>query len=177
MEGWHGLAAAVLLSLERLFYVWVWRAPGAFRDACAGVPLPQMVDPGDTLRFFFCGFKLLQSAVFVGWCYLYGRGLLWPSAPGVFLVLGCVLLTFGQTLNLGVFYRLGAVGVFYGNRFGYDIRWCREFPFSLCDHPQYVGAVLSIWGFFLIMRFPHSDWSVIPLLETVYYALGAYWER
>ena len=36
---------------------------------------------------------------------------------------------------------------------------------------------MSIWGFFLIMRFPHGDWFVLPALETVYYALGAYYEQ
>jgi hypothetical protein len=43
-------------------------------------------------------------------------------------------------------------------------------------HPQYVGAVLTIWGVFLIVRFPHGDWLVLPALETVYYALGARFE-
>jgi hypothetical protein len=37
--------------------------------------------------------------------------------------------------------------------------------------------VLSIWGFFLLMRFPHGDWYVIPALESVYYLAGAYLER
>jgi phosphatidyl-N-methylethanolamine N-methyltransferase len=67
--------------------------------------------------------------------------------------------------------------VFYGDKFGYEVCWCRKFPFSLLKHPQYVGALLSIWGFFLAMRFPHEDWYILPALETVYYSLGAYFER
>ena len=47
----------------------------------------------------------------------------------------------------------------------------------MCDDPQYVGTVLSIWGFFLVMRFPHDDWLVLPVLETIYYTLGARLER
>ena len=43
-------------------------------------------------------------------------------------------------------------------------------------HPQYVGAVLTIWGFFLVMRFPHADWFLLPAVETVYYSVGAYFE-
>jgi hypothetical protein len=39
------------------------------------------------------------------------------------------LIAIGQTLNAGVFYQLGSVGVFYGNRFGHDVEWCRGFPF------------------------------------------------
>ncbi len=52
-----------------------------------------------------------------------------------------------------------------------------KFPFSLLKHPQYAGALLSIWGFFLAMRFPHPDWYLLPSLETLYYALGAYLEQ
>jgi hypothetical protein len=34
-------------------------------------------------------------------------------------------------------------------------------------------VVLTIWGFFLGMRFPHDDWFMLPVLETLYYAVGA----
>jgi hypothetical protein len=34
MNLWALLVAALLLSLERLCYVWVWRTPGAFRAWC-----------------------------------------------------------------------------------------------------------------------------------------------
>jgi hypothetical protein len=30
---------------------------------------------------------------------------------------------------------------------------------------------------FLIMRFPHADWYLLPAIETVYYVLGAYCEQ
>ena len=130
------------------------------------------------LRFLFYGFKILQFTVFIGWCYFHGNGSLtpfsgdlWSLAPGVVLIVG------GQTLNLSVFYRLGKVGVFYGDKFGYHVPWCHRFPFSLFKHPQYAGTLLSIWGFFLVMRFPHDDWYLLPLLETGYYTLGAYLER
>jgi methylene-fatty-acyl-phospholipid synthase len=89
------------------------------------------------------------------------------------LTVGTILVIAGQTLNLGVFYRLGTLGVFYGNCFGHEIRWCREFPFSVLDHPQYVGAVTSIWGFFIAARYASPDWYLLPLLESVYYGIGA----
>jgi methylene-fatty-acyl-phospholipid synthase len=134
--------------------------------------------PVEVVQKLCCGFKAIQVVVFIGWCYVYGHGSLWPPSAGVWaLGLGGVLLVVGQILNVSVFYRLGKVGVFYGNRFGYKIPWCSTFPFSLCAHPQYVGTVLSIWGFFLVMRFPHDDWYLLPILETVYYILGAYYER
>jgi len=92
------------------------------------------------------------------------------------VTIGAMLVIVGQGLNIGVFFRLGALGVFYGSRFGYEIPRCREFPFSLVDHPQYVGALSSIWGFFIALRFPCHDWHVLPALETVYYVMGAWLE-
>ena len=53
------------------------------------------------------------------------------------------------------------------------MRHCREFPFSLLSHPQYVRTMLTIWGVFLALRFPHADWHVLRAVETVYYAAAA----
>ena len=135
-------------------------------------------EPVDALRRIFYGFKALQLLVFVGWCYLYGDGSLLPASGSVLPpVAGLLLIAIGQVFNIGVFFRLGNQGVFYGNRFGFEIPWNEAFPFSLLKHPQYVGAVLSIWGFFIAMRFPRADWYLIPSLETVYYFLGACLEQ
>jgi phosphatidyl-N-methylethanolamine N-methyltransferase len=175
---WILLGAAFLLSLERICYLWIWRKPAAFRYWCARPLLAWIGGPVDILALLFCGFKALQLAVFVSWGYVHGNGSLWPlNATVGSLIGGGLLIAVGQSLNIGVFYRLGKVGVFYGNKFGYKIPWQRGFPFCFLSHPQYVGAVLSIWGFFLLLRFPHHDWYLIPALETLYYAAGAYFER
>jgi methylene-fatty-acyl-phospholipid synthase len=130
--------------------------------------------PVDVIQTLFYGFKGLQVAVFFGWCYIHGNGSLSPAGSGLLpLGMGGVLIVAGQILNWGVFYRLGRVRVFYGNKLGYAVPWCRAFPFSWFRHPQYVGIVCSIWGVFLIMRFPHHDWYLLPALETLYYVLGA----
>jgi hypothetical protein len=109
---------------------------------------------------------------------VYGHGSVLPASrdPGA-LALGGAALAVGQVLNWSVFYRLGTVGVFYGDRLGYEVPWCQAFPFSWLSHPQYVGTVLSIWGFFLVMRFPEADWLVLPVLETVYYVVGSLLEE
>lgn len=170
MTVWIFLAAAAVLSLERIAYVWIWRAPHSFRAVCA--------NPVDALRNLFYVFKALQGAVFLGWWYVVGDDKLWPPAAGPLpLAIAGASIVFGQMLNLGVFYRLGHVGVFYGNRLGYDVPRCEEFPFSLLDHPQYVGTLLTIWGLFAMMRFPHDDWWALPALETVYYLVGARFEN
>lgn len=178
MSLWVLLFAAAVLSLERLCYMWIWHAPEAFRAWCEHPVVAHCGKPSDIVRQLFYGFKVIQGAVFIGWCYVYGAGSLWPLSGSAWsLGLGGALLGVGQTLNISVFYRLGKMGVFYGNKLGYEMPWCRGFPFSCLKHPQYVGTVLSIWGFFLLTRFPHDDWYLLPCLETVYYALGAYYER
>jgi hypothetical protein len=174
---WIFIAAAVLLSLERICYLWIWRAPAPFKSWCARAKLAWIGEPVDVLRFLFAGFKILQCSVFLAWCFIHGNGSLWPLAGSpLSLASGAALIVAGQILNASVFHRLGKVGVFYGNKLGYRVPWCREFPFSCLKHPQYVGALLSIWGFFLLMRFPHYDWYMLPALETAYYALGAHLE-
>ena len=168
------LGAAPLLAVERVCYVWIARAPAAFRRWCARPPVAWLGPPVSIVGLLFAGFKVLQLAVFFAWCYVHGDGVLPPtySSPAA-LVLGGALVIAGQVLNLGVFYRLRVVGVLFGGRLGHAVPWCRAFPFSRFSHPQYVGTVATIWGFFLAMRFPHPDWYQLPVLETLYYALGA----
>lgn len=178
MSLWVFLLAAILLSLERLCYIWAWHYPESFRAFCARPATAVLGEPVAALQKLFYCFKGLQLAVFIGWCYFHGGGVLslFNGNPLALTVGGASLIA-GQLLNFSVFYRLGRVGVFYGNKFGHEIPWSREFPFSLLKHPQYVGVVLSIWGFFLIMRFPHADWYLLPILETAYYALGIRFEQ
>jgi phosphatidyl-N-methylethanolamine N-methyltransferase len=166
------------LSLERVCYIYISRAPEGFLRFCNRPRAVSLGGPVEVLRTLFYGFKGLQCAVFLGWCYVHGDGSLSPAGRGILpLAIGGALIAAGQMLSCGVFYRLGTVGVFYGNKLGYDLPWSRAFPFSWFRHPQYVGTVWSIWGVFLIMRFPQSGWYMLPTLETVYYMLGAYLER
>jgi len=170
------VAAAFLLAIERVAYVWVWRYPSSFAALCKrfspGSPEPVLV-----LERLFTVFKVLQIAVFLGWCYLHPNAALWPVRNPVPLASGTTLVVIGQVLSFSVFYRLGQVGVFYGNRFGYEVPWCTEFPFSVMEHPQYIGALMSIWGLFLALQFPRPDWYALPMLESAYYVLGAYLEQ
>jgi len=178
MSGPGLLLAAALLAPERLAYVWVWRHPKSFEQVCARWLSPGRADPVESLHGLFWVFKALQIGVFLSWCWLHGGGALSPasSSPAVWAA-GGLLLVAGQTLNLSVFWRLGKVGVFYGNRFGHAVPWCSHFPFSVLRHPQYAGTVVAIWGFFVLMRFPEPDWIALPLLETLYYVVGNHFEQ
>jgi len=172
------LAAAALLSLERICYIWVWHFPESFRGFCARPLVASFGEPVAVLRRLFYCFKAVQIAVFAGWCYYNGYGAFSPLAGGTLAqVAGGALIVGGQILNFSVFYRLGSVGVFYGNRYGYEIPWCSGFPFSLLKHPQYVGTVFSVWGLFLAIGFRSHNWFILPSLETIYYVLGACFEQ
>lgn len=176
MSPWLLLAAAALvLSVERACYVWISRAPHLFRRWCARPLVARVGPPIVVVRLLFVAFKLVQGGVFLGWCGVLGDGL--PTVtPGSAAALGGGLVLVGQGLSTLVFYRLGWVGIFFGDRLGYEVPWCRAFPFSVLSHPQYVGAVLTIWGIFLLTRFPHDDWLLLPVLESILYLTGAYLE-
>jgi len=176
---WIALAvAAFLLALERLAYAAVWHAPERFEKLCSRWPLNRFKSTVDALQALFYLFKTVQLGVFVGWCTLFsGQFPPLPTAGTAAAVVGVVLILTGQTLNATVFWRLGKTGVFYGNKLGHDLPWIEGLPFSLVPHPQYVGTAVSIWGFFLIMRFPNADWLALPLLQTIYYTMGARMER
>ena len=170
--------AAALLSIERVAYVLIWRNPLAFRRWALRSPLSTFGGPVDVLMFLCLMFKLLQLGVFLSWIVAYGHGSLRPySLESAVVLVGLILVASGQLLNVVVFRRLGKAGVFYGNRLGHDVPWCDRFPFTWFNHPQYVGTVIAIWGFFVLMRYPAPDWPVLPMLETVYYAAGAHFER
>jgi methylene-fatty-acyl-phospholipid synthase len=178
MTVWSLLVAAGALSIERVWYAWVWYNPASFRRFCTMPAVAVFGEPVDVLRNLFVCFKTLQLSIFFGWCYLHGNGRIIPTGEDdLWIWFGSVLIAVGQVLNVGVFLRLGKIGVFYGNRLGYNVPWCKGFPFSLCRHPQYVGAVVSIWGFFMTTRFPHDDWFLLPVLQTSQYLAGAYLEQ
>lgn len=170
--------AAALLSLERIFYAVIWHQPRLVHRLHRHPLLQHLAAPTEVVRLFFLLFKGVQFAVFAGW-WLYftnpGDQIIAPPASMVLLAGLCIV--FGQMLNLSVFYRLGHHGVFYGCRLGFSIPWQDGFPFNLIRHPQYVGTVLSIWGLFLLLRYPNPDWLIIPLIETVFYVVGAHLER
>ncbi len=167
------VVAAVLLSLERLCYIWICQRPDLFRAAAGTVVRAAAADPLPFVSGLFWAFKAIQVGVFAAWCWWFGGPAWLGDQPAGVLALGAVVIAVGQVLNAGVFYRLGATGVFYGSSFGYAVPWRHEFPFSFFRHPQYVGVVMSIWGLFFMLRFPHGDWYVLPVLETIYYGIGA----
>jgi methylene-fatty-acyl-phospholipid synthase len=178
MTWWLFVSAALVLGIERIAYVLICGDSKGFQSWCARSPVRRFRNPVGAVRDLFLICKVIQASTFAAWIYMHGGGIVrLPGGRRLATAAGSAAILVGQLLNLGVFLRLGATGVFYGSRFGYDVPWCRGFPFSIVAHPQYVGTVLTIWGVFLILRFPYSDWYLLPGLETAYYAVGARFER
>ena len=158
---WPLLVAALLLSPERICYVWIARYPQAFRRVCRTPAVAWIGDPIVVVAVLFGVFKIVQFLVFLWWLYLHAPGGIWPPipAPAVLATAG-VLAVVGQILNFGVFYRLGAIGVFFGDRLGHVVPWRRDFPFSWVAHPQYVGTVLTIWA--RVPDRPVPEFGLVP---------------
>jgi hypothetical protein len=68
--------------------------------------------------------------VFFSWCFIYGHRSLLPVNGSAWSIgLGAMMIAVGQVLNAAVFYRLGKIGGFYGNKLGYRVPWSHKFPF------------------------------------------------
>lgn len=168
--------AAALLAIERVCYVLAWRRPDAFCRWAARCGIAR--DGVCALERCFYAFKLIQAGVFVGWWRHFATGALLPFDGGpLAIACGALLVAAGQLLNFSAAHRLGRIGMFYGVRFGHVVPRCTRFPYSVLSHPQYVGTVATIWGLFLLVRFPHPDWWIVPAIETAWYALGAVLEN
>ena len=165
--------AIVLLSLERFFYIWLCREPGRFADLCRIPWSGRPFTPVLAVELLFYVFKAVQLIVILWWCLAFGGRVFPVDAGALEITVGALLLASGQLLSLAAFHRLGRIGVFYGGQFGWPVKWQAGFPFSWFEHPQYVGAVASMWGALLILRYPGPDWIVLPTIVTIYYWLGS----
>jgi len=164
--------AACLLALERLAYGVVWKKPQVVRSLSSLVGRS-----GNEVELIFGAvrlFKLVQLYVFGTWYYMH-FGTDFPSLSVLQFMVGGSVLAFGQILNILVWNKIGIEGVCYGVKFGRNIPWCTEFPFNTFNHPQYLGAILTVWGMFVFCWNEASDWYMIPTIETVLYMSSMYY--
>ena len=64
---WPLLVAALLLSPERICYVWIARHPPAFRRVCRTPAVAWIGDPIVVVAVLFGIFKIVQFLVFLWW--------------------------------------------------------------------------------------------------------------
>ena len=83
-------------------------------------------------------------------------------------LLGMASFAFGSTLVLGSMYKLGIVGTYLGDHFGFlfDERIV-DFPFNVCDNPMYDGSTLCFLGTALFYGKPAGLFAT-ALVYTMY---------
>ena len=53
---------------------------------------------------------------------------------------------------LAVYYKIGIIGVYYGNKFGYYLPWITTFPYNIgINNPQYIGCILTLFGLYPLL--------------------------
>lgn len=90
-------------------------------------------------------------------------------------------LAVGQALNVGVYWTIGAVGVYYGFKMGHQVPWATGFPFSLgIRHAQYTGACISFVAFLPLLCTTaglHNGLLGMYLFVFLYYTWNAKFEE
>lgn len=187
-----------LLCIERLTYGFLWQKPNKFSHIASIMGYKQR-EPEFIFNLVKL-FKAIQVYVFMSWYYfryvkdsdrqevsltdqddeagfMNGLNQILPDFDAVQMIVGLLLLVFGQFLNYMVWYRIGVNGVCYGVKFGRNVPWCTEFPFNTFNHPQYIGSILTVWGMFVFCWKDQPDWYMLPLIETTLYLCSIYfWE-
>ncbi len=83
-----------------------------------------------------------------------------------------------QVLNISVYNTLSTNGVYYGTKLGKKVGWVRGFPFNTVSHPQYLGAVLTVWGVAsLLWDLSPPGLLILAGYWTALYAMTAFWEQ
>ena len=173
---WPLLVAALLLSPERICYVWIARYPQAFRRVCRTPAVAWIGDPIVVVAVLFGFFKIVQFLVFLWWLYLHAPGGIWPPIPAP----PCSRRPGSSPWSAR--FSTSACSTGWARSACSSATdsgtWCRGEATSRCPgwRTKYVGTVLTIWGGFLIARFPNPDRYLLPLVETVFYAVGAHLE-
>jgi methylene-fatty-acyl-phospholipid synthase len=148
------LIAAVTLS--SLLYTLIWLRPRLWLALCSH---PSLAGIAPTRAMALCAhaLKALQFALCAALFLEQQPHSARPSLLAAFLangikniLPGAALLVLGQHLNYCVYVLLGEEGVYYGSKLGCAIPWVREWPYSHVRDPQYVGALASLLGAFLL---------------------------
>ena len=144
------LIRCVLLSLTFVMYYFIWTHGKAWNSFFGNNGV-------EWFSNFCLGFKTLQLYTIYSACFP-GSSLLTLNVAALYSHLttnvtytGWIMLvawlTVGQALNLGIYYAIGKVGVYYGFKMGHNVPWATGFPFSVVTrHPQYFGSCISFVG-------------------------------
>lgn len=160
-------AVCGILTLPHLLYAWLWMRPQDLRNIAER--------PVATFANLAYALKGVQFATVVYWWMQTHQGVFeWKDTNVVQVLLAAALLASGQALNVGIYRAIGKPGVYYGCRLGETVPWHDGFPFNVVRHPQYVGAVLTVWGMVsLVFRVLHPGLLGVATFWTGLYTVTA----
>jgi len=112
--------------------------------------------------------KLLQLWAFVTWYLSENKGPVnFITLEPIRWLIGLPLIIAGQALNYGIYHAIGQDGVYYGVKLGKKVPWYNGFPFNVVAHPQYVGAVFTLWGIAVLISTPAHALGLLQLCVLV----------
>ena len=90
--------------------------------------------------------------------------------------LGYLILLFGMILVLSATYKLGIIGTFNGDAYGFLLpSIITSFPFNLFNAPMYLGSTLNFLGYAIINKSPTG--MFLTLLVGLCYFCGTFFEE
>ncbi|KAK9903233.1 hypothetical protein WJX75_000389 [Coccomyxa subellipsoidea] len=171
---WIDATTVASLTGPHLLYAFIWFLPGLWRQGFS--------KPVKAFQIAATLGKVLQFTAVVAWYTVKSKeqGLKLDLLEVTWLQWGAffALVFLGQVLNISVYNTLSTNGVYYGTKLGKKVAWQHGFPFNTVSHPQYLGAVLTVWGIASLL------WDVSPPglatlagYWTLLYGITAFWEQ
>ena len=90
--------------------------------------------------------------------------------------IGYMILLLGITLVLSATYKLGIIGTFNGDAYGFLLpSIITSFPFNLFSAPMYLGSTLNFLGYAMINNSPTGIF--LTMLVAAAYFCGTFFEE
>lgn len=145
---WAHYVYMAAITFTTVMYTFAWVFPETWTLTVAKA-LDQ--HPSDAVATV-CYFSKIAQGIMTLYCADFS------SFPLSALAFAAVCIGIGQYLNFKVYQLLQHDGIFYGCRFGLDVPWVHDFPYSHIRDPQYVQCLLPA----------HCDKSFAQLALTLH---------
>ena len=151
-----------ITSLSHILYFYVWN----FTDSYIKISYYLQTTPLFLITFISIIQKSLQYSIIIN--YSIKNKTLIPYIEN-FNIINFLLIIIGQILNFAVYYKIGIIGVYYGNKFGYNLPWISTFPFNIrLKNPQYIGCILTLIGMYPLLSIEYIIYSSSLYQITAY---------
>ena len=109
--------------------------------------------------------------------YLVNTSCILPQLDNLYITyLGYILIVIGTILVAGATYKIGVVGTFNADAFGFLLpSIITTFPYNLFNSPMYVGSTMNFFGYSLIQRSPVG--IILTIVIAFAYYFGTFFEK